>query len=505
MQYNDDLLDVNAYLESKIKKNLEDTKELIGEFSEIGNSYDEMNSEIDSLLADACKAAEKLDVDISGVDNEIHIDEPVESNNISPDFIIRLSENYDFSGAFRELADKAHEERFVNVRPEDVLTEEELRRTIAFEEELDAQFSQQTGLTEKDMQVLLISVAVRVLYFYVLKLFLNELKDGSAPKNTLNGITAEPVINAMQNVDIDKSSDDDAIKQLMALAVDKFVNFNGIKSERQILDDNIPFDVEDNEFFLRKDILGYHPLFGWLIGVINILTDTVTTNKIETYSVINSLYEEKIQVNEKIQTIGVFLPIMSDLMENKDSFLAAVVRQAEAMKAISAPINDVSAMLKNTIAAEENNFALLDKADVFTKIVPFDLSTLSLGGIFRDAAVSAFFNKLITAFHAVRYNPETDGDLKKFTVRTYKIIAISSVIAASINSVPALITENLSDVDVSGIIMSLFASFNSIKFWIKAKSDYLVSEYKREIDKSFASIDKYFEIVPDEAADTEGV
>ncbi len=490
MGYNDDILDVSAYLQSEIKKNLKETNDLIKDFSDIEDSYNEMDSRLDELLAESCEMAEKTGVDISDVKTEI-----ITVEKLSSDFKIQISENYDYSAAFQDLLNKAHSEGFANTSPEDVLTAEEINKVLNYEDELDIRFCEQTGLTDKDVSILLISVAIRVLYFYIIKCVLTQNKDGGSDDKPLQNLTDEPVIDAMSNVDVDDISNKNALSQLLGLLGDGIVNSYPIKNERSILDGDIPFDIDDNEFFLRKDILGYHPLFGWVIGVLNILTDTVTTNKMDTYSVVNSIFEEKIHLGQKIQPLCLLLPLVNDLGSNKDSVIAAVVRQAEVMNVTSAPKKDVVGLLKNIISEEEHNFELLDKADVVSRIIPVDLNTLSLGGIIRDSAISAFMNKLITAVHAVHYKPEIDGDLKSFSVRTYKIIAISSAVAASVNSLPAFVTEDYTKVDMSGIIMALIAVFNSAKFWIQAKADYLVSEYKIKIDKAFAEVNKFFEIL----------
>lgn len=493
MSQNDDFLDVGAYLQSEIIKNFEDTKELIKEYLDIDEKNSDIEKNVEKLMSDVEKIANSLEIDISEINAETEKNE-YKRNCHSSDFTIRLSENYDYSAAFQSLVDKAHASGFEGIKPWHLFSAEELQEIESGETETDVRFSQETNLTQKDIQILVISVAIRVLYFYLLKIFANGATTFDN-QDVAKTSSPEPVIDAMQNVNVEGIENKESAKQLLYLLCGNgIVSFKSIKSEGQVLNDALPFDVQDNEFFRRKDVLAYHPMMGWLVGVINILTDTVTTTKLESFSVTKSLYDEQLHF-EKVQNLGVLLPFMFDCTKNKDSLLAAVVRQADALKVTSAPLEDVSAMLKETIAIEEHNSALMDKVDVFSRIIPFDLSSLHLGGIFRDVAITAFFNKLITAIHAVRYDPKVDGDMKLYTVRTNKIIAISSVIAASVNSLPALITEDIRQIDVSGVIMSLITVFNSTKFWIDVKAGYLASAYKAKIDEAFKEIDKYFEIV----------
>lgn len=493
MSQNDDFLDAGAYLQSEIIKNFEDTKELIQEYLDIDEKNSNIEKDVDKLISDVEKIANSLEIDISEINAEEDKNEYKRSCH-SSDFTIRLSEYFDYSTAFQSLVDKAHASGFEGIKPWHLFSAEELQQIELSETETDAKFSQETNLTQKDIQILVISVAIRVLYFFLLKIFANEATTFDT-QDVPEISSPEPVIDAMQNVNVEGIDTKESVKQLLYLfGGSGMVSFKSIKSEGQVLNDALPFDVQDNEFFSRKDILAYHPMIGWLVGVINILTDTVTTTKLESFSVTKSLYDEQLHF-EKVKNLGILLPFMFDCTKNKDSLLAAVVRQADALKVTSAPLEDVSAMLKETIAIEEHNSALMDKVDVFSQIIPLDLSSLHLGSVFRDVAITAFLNKLITAIHAVRYNPKVDGDMKLYTVRTNKIIAISSVIAASVNSLPALTTEDISQVDVSGMIMSLITVFNSTKFWIDVKADYLASTYKERIDEAFKDLDKYFEIV----------
>ena len=60
---------------------------------------------------------------------------------------------------------------------------------------------------------------------------------------------------------------------------------------------------------------------------------------------------------------------------------------------------------------------------------------------------------------------------------------------------PAILTENDEDIDWGGGFTTVLNAFNSVNFWIEIKSQYLASEYKKEIDKQMAILDQYIEFV----------
>ena len=77
-----------------------------------------------------------------------------------------------------------------------------------------------------------------------------------------------------------------------------------------------------------------------------------------------------------------------------------------------------------------------------------------------------------------------------YAVRTNRVLLLSSGIAAAVNSMPAILTENDEDIDWGGGFTTVLNAFNSVNFWIEIKSQYLASEYKKEIDKQMAILDK---------------
>jgi len=99
---------------------------------------------------------------------------------------------------------------------------------------------------------------------------------------------------------------------------------------------------------------------------------------------------------------------------------------------------------------------------------------------------------LISAIHAIHYDPEIDGDKQRYAIRTNKILTISQLMSTLTNSAKALLTENLMDIDMGGVLMTFLKVINSTSFWINIKTEYLVSEYKTMIDEEHKKLDKYF-------------
>ena len=550
MNYFDEIFNVSALLQSKAKENRQRSLELIDDFTQLRDDFREMNDQADELL-DAVRAlasSQGIDTDAIAKHYASLPDESAYSD--VDDFIISLPADMDFKAEFSRLIEEAHEAGFTHVHPEDVLTPEEMARAEKIREAMDIRFEQETHLTKKDMGLLALAVILRCLCYHLFIALPREKKKEAAPAiETPTYWTAPPEVattpakaddsifsssspaatsvpvNASSGVDMDAILKDSGTKVsaspisgmlhsglLQAVTAGNSKSAQ-IRDELQILHEQIPFDLPDNNHFKHKDIAGFHPQLGWLIGVINLLTNTVTTYKLDTFSVvpammpglslttgpelsvgspaamdIGSSANFPLQVGQELSTaLHVLLPVVQNCAGHKDSLMAAIVRQADVQGLNRAPMEDVAAIMENTMYFERQNQNMLDHMSFATDLFSIDL--LRLVG---NTGITAFLDLLISAIHAIHYDPEIDGDKQRYAIRTNKILTISQLMSTLTNSAKALLTENLMDIDMGGVLMTFLKVINSTSFWINIKTEYLVSEYKTMIDEEHKKLDKYF-------------
>ena len=502
MNYFDDLFNVNAYLRVKMRESLSETQTVIAQQIELDRDFNAMNSKIDANLKSMLKAAEEL-----GIKTDDVMSAPVKRSKPLPDscaeLLVSIPNDYDFDLAFRELCEKAHKAGFTDVHPEELLTESEMEHAREFDKALDRRFEAETGLTAHDGLILSAAIMIRVLCHFVSKYGKsmranaeNSPDNSDIPSVQSASDTAPVFASATQGVNMDDvlRGGGDFVEGLTGDAAQTIFGsgiFDGavnIRDEFQILNGVLPLDVSDNNYFTHDDILGFQPVIGWLFGVTNILTSTVTTTKMETYSVTESPSRSGLTVDKRLSTLlQVVLPVINNIRGRKRSVLAAVVREAAVQGVTKAPADRVAVLMNNVLEEEEKSQELLDQLGSLTWGTQLDL-----GGILAETAAAAFINLLITAIHAVSYDPDRDGDISAYTIRTNKILVLSAAMSAFINSTPAFITADFSDIDFSGFLIAAITAFTSTKFWIEVKTNYLVSNYKAEIDKQMEIIDKYF-------------
>ena len=456
MIYYDDILNVNAYLYSKTKRSIGDARKLIKEYQELDMKYDKMLGQSDDMLRRARQLAAGLGLDDAKDRVKTGGRPNIDSAYTSCADVLQTVDVHEFAAEFANLREEAHVAGFTNTRPEDILSAEEMRGAQLFAEQLDICFEKETGLTAKDLAILSAAVAIRVISHF--------LFSHSMPKET------SEKFGFMERQNSSNSK---------------------IKIQYRIMEDTIPFALPDNQYFAHNDILGFHPILGWLFGVMNIMTDTVTTKQMETFSIARTQRDGAVpQIDKRISTSSEFLfPIIRGCMHNKKSLIAAIIREAQMLGVTKASEKDVSYLLqyvdnieiqnKRIMTAMQTVQKALASADIYLKKTVIDLS------------YAVLINQIITAIHGVQYDARRDGDVRMYAIRTNKIIVLSNSMAAMLNSVPAIIEEDFSKLDFAGIITTCLSLFQSMKFWIEVKSNYLVSEYKKEIDKQLFIIDTY--------------
>lgn len=498
MIYYDDILNVNAYLRSKSRANIEASKRLAKEYERLGCCFDELNEHADDVLARAYRFANSIGVNINQQCNSQDLGD--DGYIDCTDLLVKLPKDIDFSVEFEKLKIEARKHGYVDVHPDDLLSAEEIQRANEFSNQLDERFKQETGLTNKDITVLVVATAIRVVCYF---LFSHIMSDEEAiESNETNNATRQNTkysFDAMSGMDL-------ATLVNSAKDISSAIPWSGemghpfgsgktklatIKIDSQIIEDTIPFDIPDNSLFLHNDILGFDSFLGWIFGVMNIMTDTVTTRKMESFSISRMAGTSGTpNITKKISTpLHLIYPLIADMPKHKESFLAAVVREAQVLNIANGSTAELRRILQHTMKLEEKNQFVLDSIEKAS-----DGLALPVKEIAVHLAHTVFIDQLITAIHAIQYNPSTDGDIALYTIRTNKILAISSGMAALLDSIPTLVFKDISKLDFAGIIATCLSVFRSTRFWIEVKTNYLVSEYKIQIDKELSRIDRFFEI-----------
>lgn len=503
MEYFDDILNVYAYLRQQAQQEARklgdigrDLRQLQQDISHTSGQLDGLETEADNFLQKAMAMAEKLGVDISDLAGAPVAEKHPEEDKpaILPSGKIRFPKDYDFHEGFAKLVEQAHAAGFTDVHPEELLTPEEMENARAFGSQLDEQFAEATRLRGKDLAVLMAAVAVRLALRFIKTEKSDPLK-ASAEK--ADPTAAQPVTDAASGVDIqsilrENGGYDSPVAAPVASSGSGLEGFSGffggapqIRSRSRILREQPSFDIQESELLPRDQIVGFDKYLGWLFGVTNILTDTVTSKQMKSYTVARfPEAEAKPLVDQEVSTLAsVLYPAIRAADANKESVIAAVVQEAVAL--------GVDTDGRSTLQLYEQAADLEQRSSELASQTGSVLSSFWEG---KDIVQDSLVNTIVAAVHSLCYGSE-DGDLNLYAIRTNNIILYSSVIAALAGNLPALVSKDVSKMDPASIITALLSLFYSTSFWIEVKTDFLVNAYKAELQPILDQLNEKFEFV----------
>jgi len=111
----------------------------------------------------------------------------------------------------------------------------------------------------------------------------------------------------------------------------------------------------------------------------------------------------------------------------------------------------------------------------------------------NQAMFSIIINMVIGLVHGLFYNPEKDGQLEFYEVRTRKILSISNALASSGNVLYALLSKDLKKLDVGGMLVTISRLYTDVRFITKIKRDFINGELDKVLEEEIRQIDEYFQ------------
>ena len=304
-------------------------------------------------------------------------------------------------------------------------------------DDLDEQFCKQTGLTNTDMIFLFLAVGLQIARQYLIS---NEV-------GRLTASQGDSLINKGLNV-IPGARD---YKDILIQSVP----YDAIQTGSHIVDTGLSGSTH------RYRTLGHDPIFGWILGTANILTNSLTKTNFETYQIQNMMIVQ----HYPLGVGGMLKDAIQYSVEDWRRLVAAVARQAvhfgsDYFTKQGLPIPVIS-VVNNNLAKD----MLMDwHIDMFS--------------VTRGMTVAALINLIITIAHRLFFRGKTQMERKLYEVRTRKIISYSNLIASSSNLVIVSVTRDFKKLDIGGIAVTIYRLITDSKFIRKVKEEFIFGSYK---------------------------
>lgn len=321
---------------------------------------------------------------------------------------------------------------------------EVMRNAPRILEELDKQFCEATSLTRTDIIFLFIATGLQCLRQYVF---------------------------ASDQFRLEASEGDKLVKKVVP------------KRWENILLESVPYDAIQLAPGFKEEFggtglsgtthrfrtLGHDPLFGWIFGPVNIITDSLTKSDIiTTYSVSGM----KISGMYKAGTIGSFNDCYSAVAAEKHLLPVATIRQA---LHFGSDYFTKQGLPLPVIGTLNNDFAK-------TLVTHFNVDMYS---VMRSAALSTLINSIIMFVHSLFYDESSGVSREVYAVRTRKILSYSNALASASNVIYVAINGYLGNagalkkLDVGGLLVTIYRLVSDYRYVAQIKKEFLEKEFHK--------------------------
>lgn len=377
----------------------------------------------------------------------------------------------------------AEETRVINV----------LRNAPQILNELDNTFEHRTALTSTDLRILMLATAIQLIRIYLLPKIKEKFQDENRYDHN------DPEIKNWQKEEINKYKEKHS--KWESVKSDK-----GYRSWQEIAYTiKVPYDATRHagEGFNERNMhgglhrvktLGHDPILGWIFGIANIISDTITicpeyklgekTIRIPMLESYNVDMGSNFCWLDRIPTSTVFSNAIESIKEDKHRLYAAAFSQllhlgSDILTKQGLPIPFLS-LIDSDKAYElySDNYDYLD----------YLYDTQILRRTLKSAAQSIAINMIIGALHKLFYNPEVDFDKELYNVRTRKVILYSNMIATSSDVIQTSFRafagdENaVKNFDLGGFLVTINRLITDTTFVMKVKEEFIFNEWDKIIE-----------------------
>lgn len=396
--------------------------------------------------------------------------------------------------ARREKIQKENEIIFANlekINQEEQRTIKVLHDAAIIFNDLDKYFEQKTSFKKHDWPILILSTALQLLRIYFLPKYEEKIEDENRIEHD------DPEMKDYCNNEKKKYAEEH--NKWKSKKSEKYRSWQSIVFEK------VPYDatagspmnnIKMHGGFHRVKALGHDPILGWIFGVCNIITDTITVTpeykfgekklRIPYLKTYNVQMKGNFCWTDKIPTYTIFKNSIESINEDKHRLPAAIFAQglhltSDKFSTLGLPIPFLS-LIDSDKAYEiyKNGYDYLDlKHDM-----QIPLRT------FKSAAQAILINKIISLLHTFFYNPQLDPDQKLYSVRTRKIVLYSNLIATTSDVIKTAISASagdqtaLKDFDLGGFIVTLYRLCTDVAFIQQVQEEFIFKEWEKILDGS---------------------
>ena len=375
---------------------------------------------------------------------------------------------------YDQLVKKAHAVGYINTQLEELLTEKEIQECDAEYERIEKEFEVETKLQKKDINFLMIAIALQAVRQYILDPLLKERRKNASHNDEANHENKSPGWYRVETEEI--------LTNTVPFDAVRYSNYETVK------------DFLKGQKNHREATLGHDPILGWIFGTANIMTGTITNTAFASAHVKyipgsgNIIYSRA--DTEKIFST-VYDRIMNEGFDGKLALAYALIREGIHLKSDIGTTHSLPLPGINVLSPELGN-----------KLAKYGINVASVG---TEASLSVLINFLISIIHGML--KAENEDEKLYAVRTRKILLISNTIASTSNVLavgiatgigtvmkkPNMVKKSVSYLDVGGLLVTISRLFTDIHFINDIKEEYIDSKINEQLQEELDRLDLYLD------------
>lgn len=358
---------------------------------------------------------------------------------------------------------------------------------------LDKTFEERTALSRTDVAILFLATALQLIRIYMLPKFQEKIADEDRVAHNDSSIKQmeeeEMKKYKERHKDWASKSSEKGYRTWQEIAFTKKVPYDATRHS------GIGFNNRSMHGQMhRVKTLGHDPILGWVFGVANIMSDTITISPefflgekklripyVESYTVdMGSNFCWK----EPLPTWQVFQQSMESTKEDKHRLFAAVFSQGLHLASDQYTKNGLPIPFLGTIDQDKAYELYREGYDYLDYLY----DTQILRRTFKSASQAMMINMVIGAIHKFFFNPNVDFEKDLYNVRTRKVILYSNLIATSSDVLQTAIRvcnedeKALKDFDLGGFLVTLYRLLSDTRFIAKIKEEFIYREWEKIID-----------------------
>ena len=352
-------------------------------------------------------------------------------------------------------------------------------------ESIDAQFARLTQFDKTDVAMLMLATALQIGRWVI--------------TGAVDVKVTEKINNSRLEHDDQKIIDKE--KQLRNKYKERHADDNHLKDSKyrdwlQLAMESVPYDITRGSTpyfnmqggYHRIHTLGHDPILGWIFGVANIISDTITLDTFQSYKV--EMKNGPRRWTGPYSTPQVLLDAFEGIREDNKRLPAAVFAQALHLG------SDYFTKLGLPVPLlEANKFTSEFAGKLYKEQYDSLMLTKDIAKIGVQVIIAAVINMLIAAIHGLFFNPTVYEDRDLYEVKTRKILSYSNLIASSSNVItvagtevaaffsenPELARKGFAYMDIGGYIVTMYRLITDVKFINRVKSEFLEKEWYKAV------------------------